>query len=148
MKKYTLKSVVVPWDFSDMSKSSLEAAIEMVDSPEKIEVIHVTPYPAATEYGMVWGTLTEFNIQENLEKSFKQAMEDGSFPELKFTAKFGDPGSKIADFAKEKDAGLIVISSHGHTGLSRMFLGSVAERVVRLSPCPVLVLRGNQGEEE
>ncbi len=146
MKKYTKKAVVVPWDFSPLSKSALEAALEMVESPDKIEVIHVTPYPAATEYGMVWGTLTETDIQGNLAKSFQQEMEDSNFPDLNFTAEFGDPGSRIADFAKTKGAGLVVISSHGHTGLSRLFLGSVAERVVRLAPCPVLVLRGNEVE--
>ncbi len=53
MNKFTQKTVIVPWDFSPLSKSALEAALEMVDSPDKIKVIHVTPYPAATEYGMV-----------------------------------------------------------------------------------------------
>jgi nucleotide-binding universal stress UspA family protein len=147
MNKFTQKTVIVPWDFSPLSKSALEAALEMVDSPDKIKVIHVTPYPAATEYGMVWGLLTETDIQGNLVKSFQQEMRDCNLPEVEFTAEFGDPGSRIADFAKTKDAGLVVISSHGHTGLSRLFLGSVAERVVRLSPCPVLVLRGHDEAE-
>lgn len=147
MKKYTLNTVIVPWDFSPMSKSALEAALEMVDSPDKIEVVHVTAYPAATEYGVIWGTMTEDTIRENLEKSFKKEMTTKEFPELKFTAVFGDPGSRITELAKERDAGLIVISSHGHTGLSRLLLGSVAERVVRLAPCPVLVLRGLEEEK-
>ena len=72
MKKYSLNSVIVPWDFSEMSMSALETAYEIVESPEKIEVIHVTPYPEATEYGMIWGTLTEDNIRENLHKSFRK----------------------------------------------------------------------------
>lgn len=148
MKKYTLNSVIVPWDFSPMSKSALEATLEMVDDPGKIEVINVTPYPAATEYGVIWGTLTEENIQENLVEAFKKEMSKGEFPDLNFTVMFGDPGSTIARFAKSKNAGLVVISSHGHTGLTRLLLGSVAERVVRLSPCPVLVLRGGEEETE
>jgi nucleotide-binding universal stress UspA family protein len=147
MKKYALNTVVVPWDFSPMSKSALEAALEMVETPDKIELIHVTPFPPPMEYGMMWGTLTEPDIQNNLAKSFEKAMQEGGFPELKFTSMFGDPGSAIAEFAKSKEAGLVVISSHGHTGLSRVFLGSVAERVVRLSPCPVLVLRGGEDAE-
>lgn len=148
MKKYTQNTVVVPWDFSPMSKSALETALEMVDTPEKIEVIHVTPYPSAMEYGVIWGTMTEDKIKENLEKAFKKEADESGFPKLKFTAQFGDPGSRIAEFAKSKEAGLVVISSHGHTGLSRLMLGSVAERVVRLSPCPVLVLRGNEAGTE
>lgn len=148
MKKYILNSVVVPWDFSPMSKSALETTLEMVDDPEKIEVIHVMPYPAATEYGVIWGTLTEENIQENLMEAFQKEICESDFPDLNFTVMFGDPGSTIARFAKSKNAGLVVISSHGHTGLTRLLLGSVAERVVRLSPCPVLVLRGVEEEGE
>ncbi len=147
MKKYTLNTVIVPWDFSDMSKSALESALEMVDSPDKIEVVHVTPYPSVTEYGMIWDTLTEDDIVENLTKSFRYDAKEAGFPELKFTARFGNPGSQIAKVASERKAGLIVISSHGHTGVSRLLLGSVAERVVRLAPCPVLVLREDHEHE-
>ena len=55
---------------------------------------------------------------------------------------FGDPGNQIVDFAERISAELIVIPSHGRTGIERLLLGSVAERVARLAPCPVLVLRG------
>jgi len=127
-----------------MSKSALDAALEMVDSPDRIEVIHVTSYPATMEPGVVWGAISEDTITENLKKSFSAFVEDANLPDLKFTTMFGDPGSRIAEIASERDAGLIVISSHGRTGLNRMLLGSVAERVVRLAPCPVLVLRGEQ----
>jgi len=130
-----------------MSKSALKAAVEMVESADQIEVIHITPYPASNEYGMIWGTLTEPDIQANLEQSFDKEMKaNADIPQVSFTTEFGDPGSRIVEFAKRIDAGLIVISSHGHTGLSRLFLGSVAERVVRMSPCPVLVLRGSEEE--
>ena len=53
----------------------------------------------------------------------------------------GDPGHEIVKYAEEIDADLIVIPSHGRTGLTRLLIGSVAERVVRLAHCPVLVLR-------
>ena len=141
MNKYLLKTVIVPWDFSDMSKSALDAALEMVD-PEKIEVVHVTSYPSTMEPGVIWGTMTEDSMKENLNKSFTEFAKGAGLPDLKFTALFGDPGSRITELASDSDAGLIVISSHGRTGLNRLLLGSVAERVVRLAPCPVLILRG------
>ncbi len=53
----------------------------------------------------------------------------------------GDPGHEIANYAEELDAGLVVVASHGQTGLRHLLLGSVAERVVRLAKCPVLVLK-------
>jgi nucleotide-binding universal stress UspA family protein len=55
--------------------------------------------------------------------------------------RFGDPGREIAAHAEELHAELIVMPSHGRTGLSRLFIGSVAERVVRLAHCPVLILK-------
>ncbi len=54
---------------------------------------------------------------------------------------FGEPGHKITELAGSEGAELIVLSSHGRTGISRLLIGSIAEKVVRLAHCPVLVLR-------
>jgi nucleotide-binding universal stress UspA family protein len=145
MNKYLSKNVIVPFDFSEMSIEALKSAIEMVDSQDKVIVVHVTPYPAANDPAMLWGSYTEDNIAANLRKSFEEMCEEKEVPSgLKFVTAFGDPGSSVTQIAKEHNASLIVISSHGRSGISRMLLGSVAERVVRLSPCPVLVLRGDE----
>lgn len=141
---FTQQPIVVPWDFSDMSKNALAKAVELAGSPDQVEVVHVTPYPAAMEPSVVWGAYSEENICENLEKSFRKEIPEAMYPGIKFTAFFGDPGSQIAHFAKQLKAGLVVISSHGRTGFQRLFIGSVAERVVRMSPCPVLVLRSEE----
>jgi nucleotide-binding universal stress UspA family protein len=58
---------------------------------------------------------------------------------------YGVPWTKIVETARTMQADLIVLGSHGRTGLSHMLLGSVAERVVRLAPCPVLVTRATAG---
>ncbi len=55
--------------------------------------------------------------------------------------RFGDPGHEIARYAEQISAGLIVVSSHGTSGLERLLIGSVADRVVRLARCAVLVLK-------
>ena len=141
---YTKKPIVVPWDFSDMSKNALAKAVALAESNEQIVVVHVTPYPAAMEPSVVWGTYTEENIQGNLLKSFRSEIPEDMYPGIEFVSFFGDPGGQITKHAKAVGAGLIVISSHGRTGLKHMFIGSVAERVMRLSPCPVLVLRGEE----
>ena len=70
MNSFTRQTVVVPWDFSDLCQSALAKAIEFVDSPEQIIVVHVTSYPAVTEPSVIWGTYSEDNIRENLKKSF------------------------------------------------------------------------------
>ena len=143
MKNITDQPVIVPWDFSDESKKALEKAIDLVQSPDQITVVHITPYPPATEYSVIWGTYNEDQIRHNLIKSFHKEMPGELYDKLKFTSLFGDPGSGIVKLAKDLQAGLIIISSHGRTGIPRLLLGSVAERVVRLSPCPVLVLRAS-----
>jgi nucleotide-binding universal stress UspA family protein len=141
MSIFTKEKIIVPWDFSEMSKTALARAVELAESNEQVEVVHVTPYPAAMEPSVVWGAYSEDNIRENLEKSFRKEIPDDQYPGIKFNALFGDPGSEITRVAKELNAGLVVISSHGRTGIERLLMGSVAERVVRMSPCPVLVLR-------
>lgn len=141
MKFFTSQPIIVPWDFSEMAIAALEKAVGLAESNEQIEVVHVTPYPAAMEPSVVWGTYSEDEIRASLLKSFREQFPEDKYPGIKFVSYFGDPGSHITKHAKQVDAGLIVISSHGRSGLQRLFIGSVAERVVRLSPCPVLVLR-------
>ena len=141
MIKLTDQPIVVPWDFSDLSKDALAKAIEMADSSEPIEVVHVTPYPATVDPSVVWGVYTEQGIREEINESFAKEFPEFKNDQIKFSTFFGDPGVEIARHAKEINAGLIVISSHGRTGIRRLLMGSVAERVVRLAPCPVLVLR-------
>jgi nucleotide-binding universal stress UspA family protein len=145
---FTNQPIIVPWDFSELSHQALLKAIELAESPAQIQVIHVTPFPSAAEPSLAWGLYSEDDLRKELSKSFRQKIPEHQYPGLTFTAKFGDPGSEIAQHAKETKAGLVVISSHGRTGIPRLLLGSVAERVVRLSPCPVLVLRREEEEEE
>jgi nucleotide-binding universal stress UspA family protein len=60
--------------------------------------------------------------------------------------RIGRPASEIAAAAKELDVDLIIISTHGHTGIKHVLLGSVTENVARLAPCPVLVVREEEHE--
>lgn len=136
------KPVVVPWDFSDMSQEALSKAIGLAKDRDLIHVVHVTQLPPVMEPGVVWGSLDEGSIIKHCEDSFQSILK--SKPEwsgVHFKVLVGDPGLSITDYAKDHGAELIVISSHGHTGLTRLMLGSVAERVARLAHCPVLVLR-------
>lgn len=140
MKDFSTKTIIVPWDFSASSDEALRQAAYLATSHDQLEVVHVTPYPSAAEPGIIWGAQTQDSIGENLQVSFAKEVDE-AYKNIKFTTLFGDPGSQIADLAEDRDAGLIIISSHGRTGMARLLLGSVAERVVRLAPCPVLVLR-------
>ncbi len=136
------KTVVVPWDFSEMSRSALNEVLEMVEDRSQIKIVHVTYLPSAYEYSIVWNSVTNDEIVSRVEEEFRKSVRnDERLKGIDFTTMFGEPGSRICDYASQCDAGLIVMSSHGRTGFSHLLLGSIAERVVRSAPCPVLILR-------
>lgn len=140
----TLKKngVVVPIDFSDISFTALETALEYVDHPSKVHILHVLEPLPVTEPGMMWNTVNNETRKQNVLNALHQKFNDPKFKEIKIDVKIGNPSEKIIDCAAELKADLIVIPSHGtRHGISRFLIGSVTERVIRFSKCPVLVLR-------
>ena len=134
-------NVVVPVDFSDVSFTAVERALDFVDSPRRIHVIHVLPELVSGEPGMVWGTVDNENRREHAKAALREKLSDARYEGIDIVVGFGDPAHEVAEYAKSTGADLIVIPSHGRTGIARFLIGSVAERVVRLAPCSVVVLR-------
>lgn len=135
------KSVVVPVDFSDAAVPALQTALEFVKSPADVHVIHaLVPLPPLS-YGEMWGVEDTASrlaaAQENLSRFLKKHNISG----VTEVVREGDAGLLIADYARETNADLIVMSSHGYHGVTRLLLGSVAERVLRHADCQVLLLR-------
>jgi nucleotide-binding universal stress UspA family protein len=133
--------VVVPIDFSDESIKAVDTALQLVDSPSRVHVIHVLPILAATEPGVIWDTVDDIGRKDHAEEALQQRLADERYAGIDIVVTIGDPGEEIAGFAESTQAELIVMPSHGRTGISRLLIGSVAERVVRLAHCPVLVLK-------
>jgi nucleotide-binding universal stress UspA family protein len=137
------KRVLVPTDFSDESIKVVEEWIDHVESPEHLTVLHVGAQAAPSEADLAIGWDLEScearktRLLEMLRKQFS----DPKYAKVNFEVKFGTPASEIVKFAEEENVELIVLPSHGRTGLARLMIGSVAERVVRLAHCPVLVIR-------
>ena len=141
MKWLPKKTVVVPVDFSEKSIAAVDAALELVDDPSSLHLVHVLPILAATEPGVVWDTVSDDTRREHAEKALREQFPDDKYPGVRFAIAFGDAGHEITAHADRIQAELIVLPSHGRTGLTRLLIGSVAERVCRLAHCPVLVLR-------
>ena len=135
------RNVVVPCDFSDESIAAIDTALEMVESPAGLHVIHVLPELAAGEPGVVWGTIDDDSRRDHATDALRRVLSDEKYHGIDVVIAFGSPGHQIVDYAETTNADLVVMPSHGRRGLSRMLIGSVAERVVRLAHCPVLVLR-------
>ncbi|MFO0925234.1 MAG: universal stress protein [Pirellulales bacterium] len=138
--------IVVPFDFSDHSHKAIDLALEMVDAPEHVHVIHVLPFIVPSEPGVVWGMVDDSVRLKHALDALEDELKDGKYAKIAREVLIGDPGGVITDRSKELHADLIILPSHGRTGLTRILLGSVAERVVRLAECPVLVFKLKEGE--
>lgn len=136
------QKVVVPVDFSDESIAALDTALSLVPGAAHLHVIYVLPtVELMGDAEVLLNTLDEDVRRRHAEQALRERLGDGPFAGLNFVVAFGDPGHEIAEYAQRIGADLIVLPSHGRRGLTRLLIGSVAERVVRLSHCPVLVLR-------
>jgi len=135
------KKVLVPIDFGEESQKAIDASLQMAASTSNVYVVHVSPDLTVSSPEVVWETLTDDVRRDNLEKAFHKQFAAAKYHDLNFHVLFGDPGHGITAYAEEIEADVIVMPSHGRTGLKRLLIGSVAERVLRLAHCPVLVLR-------
>lgn len=135
------KKLLVPVDFSDESIKSVDVALDMADSADKVHVVHVAPDLDVTTPGVVWESISEDVQRENVLESFNKTFNDPKYDGIAFHVAFGDAGRGIVQHAEESNLDVIVMPSHGRTGFRRLLIGSVAERVLRLAHCPVVVLR-------
>ncbi len=134
------QKTLVPVDFSDLSLRALQQAVEIAgDRP--IHAVHVLPEMSNVDPGVLYGTVTDATRKANLEKHLTKVLEEHGLGQIQPHALIGDAGRQLAKFAEQEQVDLIVIPSHGHGFFKHMLLGSVAERVIRLAHCPVLVLR-------
>ena len=141
MNWFERKKIVVPIDFSDESRRVIDTALEMVFRPSDIYVVHVAPELGSMALEVVWEPLDDELRRQRIESTFLAEFAEEKYNHLNFHVCFGDPGQQIVEYAEKVGAGAVVMPSHGRSGLGRLLLGSVAERVLRLAKCPVLVLK-------
>ena len=144
----TLKRILLPTDFSDCSAQASAYACSLAEKfGAELHVIHVLQDMVAMlpEPGLAFPPPGDY-LQE-LEASSTQALAKLPDPATGTPASVvratlqGPPFLEIIRYAKDQDIDLIVIGTHGRTGLAHVLLGSVAERIVRKAPCPVLTVR-------
>ena len=134
------KSVLVPIDFSDASFLALEEALRTVEAPEDVHVLHVlAKLETAAEF--LRDALVSDDRDVRAREALRERLAAAGHHEVDILVETGVAGEVIAETALKLSCDLIVMPSHGRKGLPRVFLGSVAERVLRLASCPVLVLR-------
>ena len=147
---FALERILVPIDFSDCSKKALQYALPLAKEHEAaLTLLYVVP-PAygAGEYGGIDYGQLEAGMREGGKKELLKLAADevrGAVATDTIVC-VGSPAREIVETARSLPADLIVISTHGRTGLSHVFLGSVAEHVVQRAPCPVFVVREREHE--
>lgn len=135
------KKIIVPIDFSDFSQLAIDQALDIAGDDSVIRLVHVLVPMSVMEPGVLYGDITDESRIESVEKHLREKYTGPKYAKVTPYAVIGDAGREITEYAEQENADLIVMPSHGHGFLKHLMLGSVAERVVRLAHCPVLVLK-------
>ena len=146
-----IKKILAPTDLSDLSQAGVRYAMELATTVgAEVTVYHVV----GTDELMHHDPLRALDhMLERSEAELGQFLEDYfsdllPLVEVRKKVEIGAPDANIVEAAKKDGADLIVISTHGRTGLSHILVGSVTEKVVRHAPCPVLSIRPEAREKK
>jgi universal stress protein A len=141
-----IKEILVPTDFSKYSEGALEYALDLAQAFEaKLTLVYVVEPPTFTDFQAMPLAVDEKAItraaRDKLNNLREQQGDDASYiKDIKVVV--GKPFEQITSLARGLRQNLIVIATHGRTGLKHVLLGSTTEKVVRHATCPVLVVRG------
>ena len=140
----TLKKILVPTDFSENAGFAYAYARELAEKFEAtIVVVHVAEpisYPIGPgQIAVGWENL-ESELSTTIERNLEEALTAFDGLEARATRRDGSPFAELVRAARDEHADLIVMSTHGHTGIKHLLIGSTAEKVVRKAPCPVLTV--------
>jgi len=140
-------NVLVPYDFSEHSNNSLKYAIKFCEHfNSKIFLIYVIEpplYPADFSMGQIAIPSIDIEFESKIKDELEKlaSNEIGNKLQYEIIVKTGKPFIEIIETASQINADLIIIATHGKSGMEQILFGSTAEKVVRKAHCPVLTLR-------
>jgi universal stress protein A len=136
-----MATILFPTDFSHASDAALEHAEALAKQRQaKLVILHVEEPPLAYGGGELYYGLPEPS-SERIMKMLEDVKPKDASVAFSHKLTMGDPAAEVVRIAEEEKSDMIVMGTHGRTGMSRLLMGSVAEAVVRRSPCPVLIYR-------
>ena len=148
-----LKKILCPLDFSENSQEALQYAIHLMlkDDDATLYLVHIVDSRVFDYSGPMYEQEVPLmkveldqSTREQLEKKLLAEIPEEIQNRVETTILFGVPFLEIIMAARDKNIDLIVIGTHGRTGLAHMIIGSVAEKVVRKAPCPVLSVKSKE----
>jgi nucleotide-binding universal stress UspA family protein len=141
-----IQHILVCHDFSETTEPALVYAVSIAEKfRARITILHAYERPA---YSFPESLVEDFEFETKIERAARAALNavaaraQRSGVEIGVKLKMGTPWKEIVAVAEETRADLIVMGTHGRRGVARALIGSVAERVVRSAPCPVLTVHG------
>jgi len=146
-----LKTILVPTDFSECSEAAVKYGFALANAfgatAHLLNVVqdpYTLPWAADAFAAPVGDMLTDWEAQA--KRRLVESVPDASASPTVLTTRVGSPAAEIVRYATQHRIDLIVLGTHGRGPLGHILLGSVAERVVRTAPCPVLTVRHPQAE--
>ena len=138
------KNILVPLDFSDSSSRILQTALSVLSDDGTITLLHIVEWlPAVTT-----GTSGIYPHRKDIEKlkalslaQLEEQAREQKEADVQAMVREGKPASIILEVIAGLEPDLVVMGSHGRSKLDHLLIGSVAERVIRKAPCPVLTVR-------
>jgi nucleotide-binding universal stress UspA family protein len=140
-----IRHILVPTDFSAPSQQAMTYAFELAQKVgAKLSLLHVIEVPVYA----IEVSLPLEDLEQDARRGLARLLPEAAAAHVDVTrlVAMGVPYEQILEMATAEQVDLIVMATHGRTGLRRLAMGSVAERVVRMAPCPVLTIR-SPGED-
>ena len=135
------KTILFPTDFSTASDAALAHAETLAKQAGASRlIVHVEEPPLAYGGGELYYGLPEPN-SERIQKMLEDVRPRDPAVPFEHRLTMGDPAGEVVRLAGDEGCEMIVMGTHGRTGLTRLLMGSVAEQIVRRAPCPVLIYR-------
>ena len=135
------RRVLVGYDMSDPSDQALDVAAQLVAKPADLHIVHGMRTVDVDYPGVVWPEHDDESRRNHAEQAIRARLVGTGMEEAQVHIVLGPPAQRILQLAEHLDVDLITVGSTGRTGLSRVLLWSVAERLVSHAPCPVRVVR-------
>jgi nucleotide-binding universal stress UspA family protein len=139
------RRILLPTDLSEASQAALVCASSLAhDYRSQLFILHAveTLGPENVTYGEAASRLEPEHYRHRLYDDLRRIKVPDKDVPLEYLIMEGDPARAILDAAAKHKCDLIVMGSHGRSGIKRLLMGSVAEKVVRRATCPVLVVKG------
>lgn len=141
------KKILCPIDFSEVSMGALRLAKQICEGSDGTLIIVYVVEPIVAPTDFTYGSLTSGELEDRLVERSQQALSELiatlglDQARIHPRVERGRASAEIVRVAQEESADIIVIGTHGYTGMAHVLLGSTAERVIRKAPCPVLTVR-------